>query len=1015
MPPGVAPGNVPRVIPQPGAATQVLEPFADPGWWAYGLALHERCPGDVPETDPSDQALRRLAGWRAGFGTPEAFTRRLADAGLDEATLLALLSESPASLAARVDRPAWVSVVERAVRMAAPPEEGRATTWRDAFAVPLRPFVADAAGRMAEQARDLLEPGHADLDAIIARFASRLSHRLVGIAARTLVHEHNRGVLAGDGLAGFARRLADPARLAALCTAYPVLARLLGQSCVLAVESTVELLARFSADRAMIVDALLGGVDPGMLDEVEAGAGDTHRGGRSVAILMFGGGGRVVYKPRDLVVHQRFGTLVDWLNKQVPGLDLFCPAALVRPGYGWMAFVPRRELADEEAAATFYRRQGALLALLHVVRAADVHYENLIASGDQPVLVDTESLCQADPRTPATVVDPAARALAASVHRTGLLPTVVAGESGAVEVSGLGGERGQRAGGVSLDLEVADNGELRFVRRAGTFPGADNRPRLGTRELDAGAYEHVLLGGFRSGYDAITRGRKEFATLLASFAATETRVVLRHTRGYVRLLAESTRPELLTDALERDRAFDLLWTESVADPARWRACAHEQAELWSYDVPLFTGRADSTTLSSVPGLLDRPGVTCALDTLNTLSEVDRGDQEWIISATLATLRATVEHRDADPVPAAPAAAPPERLLAAACAIADGIVARSKAERDRVGWLGLEPVDDSRWLLLPLGAGLASGYPGVALFFAQLAELTGVERYATTARQSLCALPGLYDTLATRPDLVAAVGRGGWYGFGGVAYALARLSNLLDDAELRAYAAKTVELAAAAPPGPPGIAMGSAGCLAAMTAVHTELGLASAARLAGECADHLADATDLPAGFANGAAGVAWALAKRPGVPRPDPGLQGIGSSGWCVGLAGVAATRAADADEAEAAALIQLLAAQPLRRDLSLCHGELGIAEALLALRAAGHDAGAALRTRAGLVIGAIDRFGTPCGTPGGVATPGLLTGLAGIGYGLLRLGFAERVPSVLLFEPTPLSGRAGRHRKWRE
>jgi lantibiotic modifying enzyme len=190
----------------------------------------------------------------------------------------------------------------------------------------------------------------------------------------------------------------------------------------------------------------------------------------------------------------------------------------------------------------------------------------------------------------------------------------------------------------------------------------------------------------------------------------------------------------------------------------------------------------------------------------------------------------------------------------------------------------------------------------------------------------------------------------------------------------------------------------------MTAVHTELGLDSAARLADECADNLAVTPDLPPGFANGRAGIAWALATRPevqDVQHPEGVLQGVGA-GWCAGFAGIAAARAAVAKEAEATALIHLLADQPLRDDLSLCHGELGIAEALGVLQRAGWDAGAALRKRAGLVIGAIDRHGTPCGTPGGVATPGLLTGLAGVGYGLLRLGFAERVPSVLLFEPTP-------------
>jgi lantibiotic modifying enzyme len=92
-------------------------------------------------------------------------------------------------------------------------------------------------------------------------------------------------------------------------------------------------------------------------------------------------------------------------------------------------------------------------------------------------------------------------------------------------------------------------------------------------------------------------------------------------------------------------------------------------------------------------------------------------------------------------------------------------------------------------------------------------------------------------------------------------------------------------------------------------------------------------------------------------------------------------------------------------RDLSACHGELGIAEALAVLASTGsRTAYRARRHRAGLILDVISRHGPYCGTPGGITTPGLLNGLAGIGYGLLRLGFAERVPSVLLLEPGPIA-----------
>ena len=43
---------------------------------------------------------------------------------------------------------------------------------------------------------------------------------------------------------------------------------------------------------------------------------------------------------------------------------------------------------------------------------------------------------------------------------------------------------------------------------------------------------------------------------------------------------------------------------------------------------------------------------------------------------------------------------------------------------------------------------------------------------------------------------------------------------------------------------------------------------------------------------------------------------------------------------------------------------------------------------------------GPRCGNPLGVESPGFMTGLAGIGYQLLRLAEPARVPSVLTLSP---------------
>jgi lantibiotic modifying enzyme len=252
--------------------------------------------------------------------------------------------------------------------------------------------------------------------------------------------------------------------------------------------------------------------------------------------------------------------------------------------------------------------------------------------------------------------------------------------------------------------------------------------------------------------------------------------------------------------------------------------------------------------------------------------------------------------------------------------------------------------------------------------------------------------------------------------------------------------------------PSGWLDGLAGCLAAMTAVYAETGSPSAAAVARACADRLADLVQrtggccadataaAPPGFAAGPAGVGWALA-RFGAIAADPGYQeaarravwcavhpvtgggGDGSPGWCQGTAGLLVARSYLGGTGLHRAA-RLLSQRPALRDLSLCHGEAGITEALTMLPpgpasppaarpSSGPPAVAAgrpppWRHRAGLIVDTVGRHARFCGTPGGVATPGLLRGLAGIGYALLRAGFTERVPSVLFLEPTPVHDRPG-------
>ena len=920
--------------------------------------------------------------------------------------------------------PAWAEYVERSTTTFSTPPPV-ADDWQQALVRCLEPLLASAR-------QDLAAAGQTGV--LTEQFLRRLGLRLVKLASRTLVLElaraRDRGELAGDTPAerflDFTHRLVGGSELAEFLAAYPVLARVLGEACRQAVEGHLELLTRLADDREQLTAELLAGADPGPLVSVEPG-GDPHRGGRLTATLTFADGRQVVYKPRPLDLHGHFNELVDWLNDRT-GLGIRTVRLLRRPGYGWLGYVPHTPCADLSAVRRFYHRQGALLALLYVLDGTDMHYENLIADGDQPVLVDVETLFHPSPATVGVLShDPAHAALRSSVYRTALLPLLLTGEHGVADMSGLGGDAGEVAPRSTVDWADPGLDSMHLVRRPGRTRGGRNRPRLDDVPMDPRDHEIALLTGFRAAYEAIARHSGELLGpdgMLARCAADEIRYVPRPTATYVALLDESTHPDALRDADGRSRLLDLLWD---ADPRQRRLVPFELADLWAGDVPLFMARPDSRDLwtadgTRVPKVLAAKGLAEVEAKIAAMSEIDQHRQEWIISACLATRPEPVVHAcTANRAGLGAAEADPERLLAAATDIADEIVAHVLGDSGGpANWLSLELIDDHHWAVMPMGAGLSNGYTGTALFLAQVAALTGADKYSELARDAIRPIPLLLEALATDLESAQLVGSG-LHGLGGICYGLSRLAELLGDSDIPQWLATALELSERIAPDPtmfPGFADGAAGGLAAMQAIHDQ---PAASRLATRYADELLAAIDpgvrreLPApagGFARGYQGIAWALgqydvpeAKYRDGARVAADLDRRNrpaNAGWCSGDAGTALARLGAGVPADLEAYLRTATERPVLADMSLCHGELGAVEPLMWLAEREHPAIEVVRRRrAGLVLAAVQQYGPRCGSPRGVASAGLLTGLAGIGYGLLRLAFGAQVPSALLLEPT--------------
>jgi type 2 lantibiotic biosynthesis protein LanM len=895
-----------------------------------------------------------------------------------------------------------------------------------------------------------------------------LVRRLLQAGERALVLELHacrlegklRGETPEERFGSFVALLREPATGLEILRRYPVLAR---DACLYAdqwVEASLEMMVRLVADWGEIVRRLAGGEDPGPVTGVGAGLGDPHDGGRSVAVLTFASGLRAVYKPRSLAVDLCFQDLIGWLNSRGASPPLRTLAFLDCGPYGWMEHVDTSSCRTPDEVQRFHERQGAWVALFYALEATDFHWENLIAAGEHPVPIDLETLFQP------IAVEPDADGAGwvptdHTVLRGGLLPRRLWAEEG-LDLSGMGAAAGQ-----TVEVRrVIDEGtdRMRWAGRQEEIGDGPHLPTLDDRPVPLWEHGEAVLRGFRSTYRLLCRYMDELESALAPFADLPVRALLRPTSAYAHLLHAGHHPDYLQSALDRDRLYDRLWTTMAHHPRLRPALRLEREDLTAGDVPRFLALPWSTDLlhpggERIGSFFARSGLELVRERLRGMGEGDLERQSWLTLAAVEATRPLEERRSwrREPLPEA-GEFHSERFLAAARHLGDRLLQMAVERDGHVTWFHLEVGEDG-WRLEPMPVGLYNGLSGVALFLAYLGHLTGGESHERLSRLAL-------DTVRRRieSDARALRGPGAFSGWGGVLYTFTRLgllwgeSGLLDQAEILASRMataiqedETYDLIA-----------GSAGGAAALLALHRHRPSPALLELAVRCGERLlagavrserglgwpapGGVSRLPlTGFGHGTAGIAWALARLALVSGEErfrraarealryerswfsrehgnwPDLRESRETGgervffhaWCHGAPGIGLGRVgllSCLDDPEMPAEIRTAVGSTLTEGFGfnhcLCHGDLGNLELVREAGAALEDE--ALTAEAGRlaarILTQIETTGPRCGASTKTEVPGLLTGLAGIGYGLLRAADPGHVPSVLLLKTGSLS-----------
>jgi type 2 lantibiotic biosynthesis protein LanM len=879
--------------------------------WYQAATLVERLAslprkGAAHALDENTEAAQMVQRWKAQepFDNGPLFISRLARDGITEQDLLALLAEPQEALQERIGSPVapdWVIELIQALDadpFAAPDQDTEPILQNAASLRPFYPLLQKSITYVQANIKELACKYHAlpfDSASILSLLLPNLLQQLQPQVNKTLALELNiarlRGHLHGETpeerFQYYLRRLSDREQLLPLLQEYTVLARQILLTSQLWANCSLEFLQRLCADWPEIIKVFAPEQEPRVLTSITGGAGDTHRGGHSVMILTFHSGWQLVYKPKSLTVDAHFQELLAWINEQGSHPAFRLLNLINKESYGWTEWIAVSGCFSEEEVAHFYERQGGYLALLYALDATDFHYENVIAAGEHPMLIDLEALFHPRNSVEDGSTRPARQPLEHSVLRSLLLPRRVLfnKEGEGIDVGGLSRRvEGQLSPHPVALWDGAGTDEMKLVRKRVELRGGKNCPQLHNREARPLDYIESLVKGFASIYRLLMSERTVLTTqILPRFARDEIRFVARSTHTYTVLLAESFHPNLLRDALNRERFFDRLWLGVDSSSALTQLIPAERADLLRGDIPLFTARPESLNLwtswgERLPAFFARSSLELVYEGLQQLNEADLQQQIWFIRASFANEAGQRGHvaRIAGhdlPSTAVFSVLDRTRLLMEARAIGDRLCARALRDKECADWIGLNWVMERDWQIAPAGLDMYGGLPGILLFLSYLGWITEETRYTDLAQAGLNTLRAVWQQ---KQAFLDQIGIGAFNGLSSCLYLFTHLAAIWHNSALLKEAEELAQLCSSKIENDEHLDMvnGSAGCLASLLGLYTLAPSADTLQTALECGEHLLACTrpmseglgwktpqqEAPlSGFSHGVAGIALSL------------------------------------------------------------------------------------------------------------------------------------------------------------
>ncbi len=484
--------------------------------------------------------------------------------------------------------------------------------------------------------------------------------------------------------------------------------------------------------------------------------GDSHFG-KSVELVV-DGDNKYILKPRCGKIEKAFEAFLSEIKQGGFPYVPECEHILEQNDCSFKSEIIKHTPAEtEQDVQLYFKRCGSLIFLTYLLCSNDLHCENIVASKNTPVVVDSETLINGMPDKPSAVL----KGLTTTVTASHLLPILWQNADGELlQMSGL------------LSSRPNDRNMLIF----------NGTPCY--------IYDHIdeVCEGFKSAYEFTLSNIDNMRLSAEKFKGCYFRILLRPTEVYSRMIDLAAKfPEnkrrtvletLLSAAYKKDIRKDRF-------EYMHNAFEEEVNSLLNGDIPHFSVNFERHVLFSGENIAAKDFLylspkECVCNKLENLSNTDCAAQLKIIKHTLQNARPIEQYK--------------KKIISgesisysAFKMLENGYISNISS-----GWIQLDASSDNNVYLQNAGLGLYSGLTGILCAYAALYRKTGQRKYLSSLLSHYEPFSKFADSMTTNIKMNDLSGRL-QDGIGGIINALFHIYELTDEKILRTDALKLANL------------------------------------------------------------------------------------------------------------------------------------------------------------------------------------------------------------------------------